>query len=126
RHVSLDCLRVDRHDDARLALRMPHGTRPVNATRALRLRQDAERCNQEPMVDIDMQDGIALVRFARPPANAIELESARALEAALARLEADASVRALVITGQGGFFSAGLDLKVVPTYDADQQAAMIM
>jgi enoyl-CoA hydratase len=78
------------------------------------------------MIDMELQQGIALVRLARPPANAIELESARALEEALTQLEADAEVRAIVITGQGSFFSAGLDLKVVPTYDPAQQRAMVM
>ena len=78
------------------------------------------------MIEVESQEGIALLRFARPPANTIELKSARALEETLARLQADASVRALVITGQGAFFSAGLDLKVVPTYDRSQQEAMVM
>src|SRR5262245_34860781 len=86
------------------ASRLACPTRLPLSTRR-RLRQRAHRCNQEPMVDIEMHDGIALLRFARPPANAIELESARALEEALVRLEADASVHAVVITGQGAFFS---------------------
>src|SRR5439155_7931937 len=71
-------------------------------------------------------DGIALVRFERPPANAIELESARALEETLGRLEADGGTRAVVLTGHGQFFSAGLDLKVVPAYGAGEQRAMVM
>jgi len=78
------------------------------------------------MIHVESHDGIALLRFSRPPANAIELESATALEAALGRLEADPATRAVVLTGTGDFFSAGLDLKVVPTYDAAQQRAMVM
>ena len=78
------------------------------------------------MIQVEPQDGVAVVRFARPPANAIELESARALEEALGRLEAESDVRAVVLTGQGAFFSAGLDLKVVPAYDAARQRAMVM
>ena len=78
------------------------------------------------MIHVESTDGIALVRFERPPANAIELESAVALEETLARLEADVETRAVVLTGHGEFFSAGLDLKVVPTYGPEQQRTMVM
>src|SRR5206468_10809848 len=78
------------------------------------------------MIRVESTDGIALVRFERPPANAIELEFAVALEETLARLEADAETRAVVLTGHGEFFSAGLDLKVVPTYGPGQQRTMVM
>lgn len=78
------------------------------------------------MIQVEAQDGVAVLRFSRPPANAIELASATALEETLGRLEGDAAVRAVVITGAGGFFSAGLDLKVVPTYGAAEQRAMVM
>src|SRR5262245_15052944 len=77
------------------------------------------------MIDVESREGIALVRVARPPANAIDLEAARGLEETLAALEADDRVRAVVMTGTGRFFSAGLDLKVVPTYDAARQRAMV-
>ncbi len=78
------------------------------------------------MIRVESTDGIALVRFERPPANAIELESATKLEETLARLEADDGTRAVVLTGHGEFFSAGLDLKVVPTYGPEQQRTMVM
>jgi len=78
------------------------------------------------MIRVESTDGIALVRFERPPANAIELESATALEQTLARLEADPATQAVVLTGHAEFFSAGLDLKVVPTYGPEQQRAMVM
>src|SRR5262245_22736677 len=77
------------------------------------------------MIQREVRGKVVVVRFDRPPANAIELESATALETTLAELEADAGVRAVVLTGQGAFFSAGLDLKLVPTYGPAEQRAMI-
>jgi len=46
------------------------------------------------MIHVEAEDGVALVRFDRPPANAIELESARALEApAAAKVLGEAASR---------------------------------
>jgi enoyl-CoA hydratase len=65
--------------------------------------------------------GIALLRIERPPANAIELASLHEMEEALCELERRADVRALVLTGAGSCFSAGLDLKAVPSYGPEEQ-----
>lgn len=73
-----------------------------------------------------MQDGIAIVRMARPPVNAIDIEFAAELDGALARLESDAAVRAVVLAGEEGCFSAGLDLKVLPSYDREQQRELLL
>lgn len=73
---------------------------------------------------IDDQDGIAVVRIDRPPANALDgsllAEGHRCVE----QLRAD-SPAAVVITGRPGFFSAGVDLKLAPTLDAEGQRQMI-
>ncbi len=73
-----------------------------------------------------MQDGIAVVRMARPPVNAIDLEFAAELDRALTRLESDPTVRAVVLAGEAGCFSAGLDLKVLPSYDREQQRELLL
>jgi len=57
-------------------------------------------------------DGVARVTFNRPQVlNAINREFLVELDAALAELERDDAVRALVLTGAGRAFSAGFDLK---------------
>jgi len=68
--------------------------------------------------------GIPLVRLSRPPVNALTSESIAELTAVL-RAEVDAGARALVLTGDGGCFCAGLDLKLVGAYDDGQTRAMV-
>jgi len=76
-------------------------------------------------VTSERSGAVALLRLDRPPANAIDLEFATELGAVFASLVSDAEVRAIVVTGTGKFFSAGLDLKRVPSYGRDQQKAMV-
>jgi enoyl-CoA hydratase len=57
-------------------------------------------------------DGIAVITINRPEArNAVNGEVARAMAAAIDEFEADGDVRVLIVTGAGGTFSAGMDLK---------------
>src|SRR5262249_38045748 len=60
--------------------------------------------------------GVATVTFDRPPANGMNHDFFVELEALVATLGAPA-VRAVVVTGTGRFFSAGLDLFEVFAYD---------
>jgi enoyl-CoA hydratase/carnithine racemase len=74
---------------------------------------------------IEHHDAVAVLRLNRPPANAIDLDFAGALEAAFARLVDAGEARAVVFTGTGECFSAGLDLKLVPRYSRDEQRTML-
>ncbi len=62
-------------------------------------------------------DGVALVRMARPPANAMEPEFLTEIATTFEGLASDDQAKAIVLTGTGGIFSAGLDLKRVPKTD---------
>ena len=64
-------------------------------------------------VDVEQREAFALVTINRPEAlNAVDLEHAQALRAALERLFDDAEVRAIVLTGAGEkAFVAGADIK---------------
>jgi enoyl-CoA hydratase len=77
-------------------------------------------------IKIEVIDSIALLRMDRPPANAIDLEMAAEFETTLASIESRDEIHAVVITGDGNCFSAGLDLKLVPAYDRAQQQEMVM
>jgi enoyl-CoA hydratase len=60
----------------------------------------------------ERSDGIAVVTINRPEArNAINGEVARGIAAAVEELDGSADVRVLILTGAGGTFSAGMDLK---------------
>ncbi|HKP11641.1 MAG TPA: enoyl-CoA hydratase/isomerase family protein [Blastocatellia bacterium] len=76
------------------------------------------------MIELEMNDGIATLRLSRPPANALDLPFITELAHAFAELENRGDVRALIVTGAGRFFSAGLDLKAVPTYGREEQRAL--
>jgi enoyl-CoA hydratase len=63
-------------------------------------------------------DGIAVVTLTRPDRlNAIGTDTLAALDAALTELEADASVRAFVVTGEGRAFCAGADIDELARLD---------
>jgi enoyl-CoA hydratase len=76
-------------------------------------------------VAIERRDGIALVRIDRPPANALDPDLVAELTAAGEEL-AGADPDAVVLAGSEKFFSAGLDLNVVPSLERDAQLNMIM
>ena len=64
------------------------------------------------MIRHEVKGHTAFITIDNPPANTWTPESLTALEALLARLNADRNIYAAVITGSGGkFFSAGADLK---------------
>lgn len=66
----------------------------------------------EQVLLIERADGIATLTMNRPDArNALNSALRNALLAAFRELTSDASVRAVILTGAGKAFSAGLDLK---------------
>jgi enoyl-CoA hydratase len=63
-------------------------------------------------IEFEIRDGVAVVTINRPEArNAIDRETALAAEAAVVRINTDPAIRCAVVTGAGGNFCAGMDLK---------------
>jgi enoyl-CoA hydratase len=63
-------------------------------------------------IEFNIDDGVAVITINRPEArNAIDRETALAVEAAAQQVNDDPEVRCAVITGAGGNFCAGMDLK---------------
>src|SRR5260370_39132356 len=59
----------------------------------------------------DIEAGIRLLTLNRPPANAISADLLDALFEQCRIAREDRQVKAIIVTGAGKFFSAGLDLK---------------
>src|SRR5260370_13552763 len=60
----------------------------------------------------EVGDGIAVITINRPEArNAVNAEVARGIAAAVEEFDGASDVRVLILTGEGGTFSAGMDLK---------------
>ncbi|MEV0581489.1 crotonase/enoyl-CoA hydratase family protein [Nonomuraea sp. NPDC050310] len=67
---------------------------------------------------VEVADGVAVITINRPQArNAVNGAVARGIAGALDELDARADVSAYVLTGAGGYFSAGMDLKGFLTGD---------
>ncbi|MEI2416816.1 crotonase/enoyl-CoA hydratase family protein [Orrella sp. JC864] len=64
------------------------------------------------LIKVDIVDGIQIITVNRPEAkNAINLQTAQQLAAALEQMDASPDVRIGILTGAGGTFCAGMDLK---------------
>jgi enoyl-CoA hydratase len=75
--------------------------------------------------EIERRGATAILRMSRGAVNALDLAAVEAMDAALAELAADDGVAALVLTGAGPAFCAGLDLKAVPTYGREEQRGLV-
>jgi enoyl-CoA hydratase len=66
------------------------------------------------LIEIEVTDGVGIARLNRPEArNALSRALRTALDEAIADFQADDSVAAIVITGAGTAFSAGVDIKEI-------------
>ena len=67
----------------------------------------------------EVDGGIAVITINRPEArNAVNGEVARGIATAVEELDGSNDIRVLILTGAGGYFSAGMDLKGFLTGDS--------
>jgi enoyl-CoA hydratase/carnithine racemase len=76
-------------------------------------------------IRLETADGIATLRFDSPPVNAIDLPFTDELAGTLDALSGRTDLAGVVLTGAGPAFCAGINFKVVPTYDAARKRAMV-
>ncbi|MEL6913829.1 MAG: crotonase/enoyl-CoA hydratase family protein [Pseudomonadota bacterium] len=73
-------------------------------------------------ITLETEDGIATLTLSRPEKkNAMSIELLEALVETCAALEAQQGLRAVILTGAGGVFSAGIDLAVMGQMAADSK-----
>jgi enoyl-CoA hydratase len=62
------------------------------------------------MIEHDLADGLLTLRLAHGKASALDLELCRALQREMEEAAESTDVRAVILTGRGSIFSAGVDL----------------
>lgn len=75
-------------------------------------------------VDFDMHGAVAVIAFEHPPGNILGFALRRDLGAALSRAAGDPNIKAIVLTGQGGLFSEGIDVREVGTPGAEREPTL--
>jgi len=71
------------------------------------------------MIKVSQKGQIQILELNRPKVNAINEELIKSLNDALDKIEKDDSIKGIILTGQDGIFSAGLD--IVALYDKDRE-----
>jgi enoyl-CoA hydratase len=72
------------------------------------------------LVELTVDDRVAVLRLQRPPANAIDLALGEELQAVIKEASGRVDVGALVITGGPKIFAAGADIKAMATWGPEE------
>jgi enoyl-CoA hydratase/carnithine racemase len=72
------------------------------------------------LVELTIDDQVAVLRLQRPPANAIDLALGEELQAVIKEASGRPEVGALVITGGPKIFAAGADIKAMATWGPEE------
>ena len=77
-------------------------------------------------LQVTQRDGIAEVTYSRGKVNALNEPAVEQLSACFHKLAADPEVKAVIITGQGKFFSFGFDIPGFLSYSKEQFIGYLM
>ncbi|MGA8542844.1 MAG: enoyl-CoA hydratase-related protein [Thermoplasmata archaeon] len=70
------------------------------------------------------EDGVEILVLNNPPVNALSIAVLADLDRRIGEIAADPKVRAVVLTGEGQYFSAGADVKEMATIDISEAPAL--
>jgi enoyl-CoA hydratase/carnithine racemase len=71
-------------------------------------------------VQLEVDDGVGVIRLDRPPANAIDLALAEELQIAIREADGRHDVGAIVLSGGPKIFAAGADIKAMATWGPEE------
>ena len=77
-------------------------------------------------LNITLKEDYVIVQLNRGKVNAVNLEMVRDLNKAFQSFKKDDSVRGVILTGQPHFFTAGLDVIELYSYDKETIRAMFI
>ena len=80
----------------------------------------------QDFLQLDARGDVRVVTMTRPPVNAIDVPFLEELERTFERLATDEDVGAVVFTGSGSCFSAGLDLRQLAASDPQQMRQLLL
>ncbi len=75
--------------------------------------------------DYQVHGDVAVITLNNPPVNGMSLDTRRALVAGMAQAQADAAVKAIVLTGHGKAFSGGADVREFGSPKAFQEPNLL-
>ncbi len=67
--------------------------------------------------EVKTEDGIIIFTFNNPKVNAIDMNTLKGIDEAVDKLNSDESMKGLILTGAGRFFSGGFCLKTFSTFE---------
>ncbi|MFD3445380.1 enoyl-CoA hydratase [Microbacteriaceae bacterium 4G12] len=76
-------------------------------------------------LSLTVEDHVALLQINHPPANAMSSHVIKEVDELLNQIEQDETVRAVLVYGEGRFFSAGADIKEFTAIADTKQAAVL-
>ncbi|HON79992.1 MAG TPA: enoyl-CoA hydratase/isomerase family protein [Spirochaetota bacterium] len=71
--------------------------------------------------EVTTEDGIIIFTFNNPKVNAINAETIKGIDEAVEKLNNDESLKGLILTGAGRFFSGGFDLNTFTTFTGSDE-----
>lgn len=71
--------------------------------------------------EVKTEDGIIIFTFNNPKVNAINLDTIKGIDEAVEKLNSDESLKGLILTGAGRFFSGGFCLNTFTTFNSSSE-----